>query len=718
MMATVILSGYSLAFAQTGAWISHSYSAFGTGNRIYKCGDNCLAFTYEYATKILFFDITHANWVELNFDTTQHFLDVLANGKVLFACTDSLLIAFNGLTSNWDTVRYQGTPLHPSSSPTEIMRSYQSGENLAIFVTDQKFYIYDITLDSWNEYDYTLPTDYSGVGYYWVSADYAGVLLYRTNQAYPTNLAYSMITHGFAETDRGTGYAGQDDMDNGFAGAYYWDTSITCYVVGYSAQTNQFTHVDIPPGYYISIGGFLTEDYFGDHTIFETTARKVIEINEIVRYIVYCHDTRLGIWTTQTYDLDPHENPGFGGWFFGGRFANVRLSVNDDSTLTTGFYSGFTGQIYGITSGIRYHGHNFQCEGGTAFCLADNDCAWGYNIESGQSATTPIIEGSLRQRLGGEKYVSFNLYDYSDTSYTYFYHAPTNTWQVALLTNASGTAYTAGKDVFAIGMTGSTPGVCFYSSQQNQISIINFASGSSVTVLGNDAIAVASSANRTVLFDACHGNTFEFDITFPSNGLGKNAVLLANSSTNTLYAYSAVTNATSQLPVASTPYRRGVNNYVGLAYLGSGTTFYAFNAIYGNWVELVPTGNNIGSEVGDRTALVVRNNIVYAFDPQGSVTIEDDYSSGLQPVTFELAQNYPNPFNSSTTISYRLTENADVTIEIFDILGRLVQKYPTVKRQPGEYSIVWDSGQHSSGCYYYRLKADKHTEIKQMLLLK
>jgi hypothetical protein len=715
----LVLIMFPIVLAQTGAWISHTYSTFGTGSLIYKCGGNCLGFTYENASKIICFDITNSAWHEGEFASPQHFNDVLADGNIVFAYTDTYIVAYSGLTSEWGTERIIGTPLQPASMPSERNRSYQCGANLAIFVTTEKFYVYNISENHWRAFDYTLPADYSGIGYYWVNDDYAGVILYRTDQRYPTSLAYSAVTLSFAETDRGMAWVDQDMMDNGFAGAYYWDTTVTCYVVGYSAQTNQFTHIDIPSGYFISIGGFLTENHYDDFTISETTARKVIEPYVLVRYIVYCYDTRIGGWTTNIYDFDPQHDPGFFGWYYGGRFANAHLAINEDSTLTTGFYSGFSGQIYSAMSGIRYHGSNFQCEGGKAFCLADSEYAWGHNIETGQSATTAITGSSLRYRVGGEHYVAFNMYDTSDSSYTYFYHAPSNTWQSVILHNSTGTAYVAGKDVFVLGTSGANADVCFYSAPYNQITQFNFSPGSSISVEANNYIAYATLPGHTVLFDTRHNSTFQFDFGFPSIGINDNTAMFADNSTNTLYGYSAVTNSVSQLAVASTPYRRGVDDYIGLAYLGvNGSTYYAFNAIYGNWVELVPTGNYIGSAIGDRTALVVRNNILYAFDPQGLSSINDQQTTPVQPRDFELLQNYPNPFNSATSIEYCLLSASDVNIEIFDILGKLVDEYRLPNQKAGTHLLKWSPKDSSSGFYFYRLTVNEHSDTRKMLLIK
>ena len=96
----------------------------------------------------------------------------------------------------------------------------------------------------------------------------------------------------------------------------------------------------------------------------------------------------------------------------------------------------------------------------------------------------------------------------------------------------------------------------------------------------------------------------------------------------------------------------------------------------------------------------------------------------LQPNTYALYQNYPNPFNPATTITYQLKEKGDVTLEIFDILGRRVASLVNnVVQSPGVHTISW-KGTNSwgekaaSGIYIYRLKAKNFTDAKKMILLK
>ena len=88
------------------------------------------------------------------------------------------------------------------------------------------------------------------------------------------------------------------------------------------------------------------------------------------------------------------------------------------------------------------------------------------------------------------------------------------------------------------------------------------------------------------------------------------------------------------------------------------------------------------------------------------------------PKEFKLQQNYPNPFNPVTTIEYTIPANSNVTLKIYDILGKeittIVDKYQT----QGSYIVNWNASNYSSGIYVYKLTAGSFIESKKMILSK
>ncbi len=89
---------------------------------------------------------------------------------------------------------------------------------------------------------------------------------------------------------------------------------------------------------------------------------------------------------------------------------------------------------------------------------------------------------------------------------------------------------------------------------------------------------------------------------------------------------------------------------------------------------------------------------------------------------FDLMQNFPNPFNPSTTIKYSIPSPLNVTLTVYDVLGRKVATLVNGKQPPGQYSIHFDAlsatGGLPSGIYFYKLKAGNLRKVRKMLLIK
>lgn len=101
--------------------------------------------------------------------------------------------------------------------------------------------------------------------------------------------------------------------------------------------------------------------------------------------------------------------------------------------------------------------------------------------------------------------------------------------------------------------------------------------------------------------------------------------------------------------------------------------------------------------------------------PNGIIPSVNDY---LIPKNFELSQNYPNPFNPSTTIEYSIPRDANVTLKIFDVLGKEVATLENSQKSAGTYILNWNASNYSSGIYFYRFTAGEFTETKKMFLVK
>ncbi len=105
-----------------------------------------------------------------------------------------------------------------------------------------------------------------------------------------------------------------------------------------------------------------------------------------------------------------------------------------------------------------------------------------------------------------------------------------------------------------------------------------------------------------------------------------------------------------------------------------------------------------------------------------STGINDLYTDVL-PVEVHLAQNYPNPFNPTTAIAFELSRSSDVSLVVFNALGRKVTTLLDGTLPAGPHEVVWDGVDHSgnpvaTGVYFYRLSSESTSKTRKMLLLK
>jgi hypothetical protein len=110
----------------------------------------------------------------------------------------------------------------------------------------------------------------------------------------------------------------------------------------------------------------------------------------------------------------------------------------------------------------------------------------------------------------------------------------------------------------------------------------------------------------------------------------------------------------------------------------------------------------------------------------GTVFVPGAINSGLMaadektivPEGISLLQNYPNPFNAQTLIQYNLAGESDVSLTVFDILGRQVETLIDGYQNAGPHQVIWDAENSPSGIYFYMIKADNSVETKRMTLIR
>lgn len=90
----------------------------------------------------------------------------------------------------------------------------------------------------------------------------------------------------------------------------------------------------------------------------------------------------------------------------------------------------------------------------------------------------------------------------------------------------------------------------------------------------------------------------------------------------------------------------------------------------------------------------------------------------ILPTQVSLSQNYPNPFNPSTTIRFSTTRRADVSLKVYDLLGRQVASVHNRMLDAGEHNVSFDASALRSGVYVYRLDAEGKSMSRRMVVMK
>lgn len=145
----------------------------------------------------------------------------------------------------------------------------------------------------------------------------------------------------------------------------------------------------------------------------------------------------------------------------------------------------------------------------------------------------------------------------------------------------------------------------------------------------------------------------------------------------------------------------------------------------------VQIGWHVADDAGVRYSLVVvnrkssrvsttvmRSEGSASFNQQDLADLRLRVEQNLIPIAFALRQNYPNPFNPTTRIRYELPSDRQVTLVVYDILGKEVATLVHERQTAGYYEVPFSGEALASGIYFYRLTAGTFVSVQKMMLVK
>jgi hypothetical protein len=230
----------------------------------------------------------------------------------------------------------------------------------------------------------------------------------------------------------------------------------------------------------------------------------------------------------------------------------------------------------------------------------------------------------------------------------------------------------------------------------------------------------------TQIFSAIPQNLVTYKLIFQnwSNGGDTTQTITVNSDINQYIA-----NFKIQFKVQTSIYPAGIGALVNVT---GGNVFYDSSATAN--ISVAPLqvpfngktyyfqrwmGSGIGSYIGTNPSFQLTvNNFI------NQVAFYDTINTGINqlgneiPNKFALMQNYPNPFNPVTTIKFNLPNAGNVSLKLYDVLGKEVDNLFKGSLSAGYYQMNFNASSLSSGVYFYRLETENFSDIKRMVLVK
>ncbi len=132
-------------------------------------------------------------------------------------------------------------------------------------------------------------------------------------------------------------------------------------------------------------------------------------------------------------------------------------------------------------------------------------------------------------------------------------------------------------------------------------------------------------------------------------------------------------------------------------------------------VEILKDTSDIQSGISYQVLTTNYTGVLMPIQPLTSVK---DGKTGAIPREYSLSQNFPNPFNPTTAINYRLPAVSNVSLKVYDVLGREVATLVDGRQNAGTYSVKFDGSRLATGVYFYRLKAGGYSAVRKLMLVK
>ena len=210
-----------------------------------------------------------------------------------------------------------------------------------------------------------------------------------------------------------------------------------------------------------------------------------------------------------------------------------------------------------------------------------------------------------------------------------------------------------------------------------------------------------------------------YKMNFPKNSFDEDTYLVIGK--NGFTDINAPDLAMTQSDVYTvSPINRKLNNFAQVS--------FNINNIDANEVSIGYWNGELWEELAtytsaDKSTVYSNSNYLghFALIKKGSGSKLSTHEKQIIPTEYALNQNYPNPFNPETRISYDLAQAGEVSLIVYDILGRKIVELVNEFKTPGRYNVLWNGNDAlgnsiGSGVYLYQLRSASFSKTKKMVI--
>ena len=154
--------------------------------------------------------------------------------------------------------------------------------------------------------------------------------------------------------------------------------------------------------------------------------------------------------------------------------------------------------------------------------------------------------------------------------------------------------------------------------------------------------------------------------------------------------------------------------------LQADTQYYSgkYSSRFEGYPTLTPDGKTMYFSADYHDTITIYETKMLIDENGDTVTSAINESPPIIPEKMKLYPVYPNPFNPELNIRYSLKEEMEISLIVYDVLGRKVKKIYEGRKPAGDYKAVFKSENMSSGIYFIKLTAKKSMQVQKAALLK